>query len=394
MGCKSTPIKTLRAAPFPRLIKSTPNTGASGELGAGYAAQLKICAASPPSTYVARTRRSLNDFQTSVVVVTPNRAFTRVLNASSNDVASSSRLGPHVRSSVSVTNAACRRNVNKDGGDGGDNDDDEHDVDVDDSFDRSDDVDATLDASAFIHLFLLKSSGFVLRFDAVAPSNGVGNPRARARVIVVVVIDSVIPIASGYRRYRIVRARRSGDKRAVGKSSRHTSSRRTTARARSNTHTHTTTSVMHVFAASVSRVAPTRVCGTRTRRQTVSARLRQHSTSARARADTETDSDSAAPITRRDAVARTATAFAAFAAAALSTTSNVDAAFAKDLKEMEAEKAARKAALRAAAEASAKSGRGEAAFDDAAYGVSEDARTPNAHSRQEEGLKEALRNNV
>jgi hypothetical protein len=126
----------------------------------------------------------------------------------------------------------------------------------------------------------------------------------------------------------------------------------------------------------------------------VGARLRQHSTSARARADTETDSDSAAPITRRDAVARTATAFAAFAAAALSTTSNVDAAFAKDLKEMEAEKAARKAALRAAAEASAKSGRGEAAFDDAAYGVSEDARTPNAHSRQEEGLKEALRNNV
>lgn len=73
---------------------------------------------------------------------------------------------------------------------------------------------------------------------------------------------------------------------------------------------------------------------------------------------------------------------------------NADAAFAKDLKEMEAEKAARKAALRAAAEASAKSGRGEAAFDDAAYGVSEDARTPNAHSRQEEGLKEALRNNV
>jgi hypothetical protein len=239
MGCKSTPIKTLRAAPFPRLIKSTPNTGASGELGAGYAAQLKICAASPPSTYVARTRRSLNDFQTSVVVVTPNRAFTRVLNASSNDVASSSRLGPHVRSSVSVTNAACRRNVNKDGGDGGDNDDDEHDVDVDDSFDRSDDVDATLDASAFIHLFLLKSSGFVLRFDAVAPSNGVGNPRARARVIVIVVIDSVIPIASGYRRYRIVRARCSGDKRAVGKSSRHTLSRRTTHTRRVQTRTRT-----------------------------------------------------------------------------------------------------------------------------------------------------------
>ena len=54
----------------------------------------------------------------------------------------------------------------------------------------------------------------------------------------------------------------------------------------------------------------------------------------------------------------------------------------------------RKAAVRALAEASAKSGRGESAFEDAAYGVSEEARTPNAHSRQNEGLKEALRNNV
>ena len=67
---------------------------------------------------------------------------------------------------------------------------------------------------------------------------------------------------------------------------------------------------------------------------------------------------------------------------------------AKDLAEAEAAKAARKAAVRAAAEASAKTGRGEAAFDDAAYGLSEEARTPNAHSRQEEGLKKAVRDNA
>jgi hypothetical protein len=157
---------------------------------------LKICAASPPSTYVARTRRSLNDFQTSVVVVTPTRAFTRVLNASSNVVvASSSRLGPHARSSVSATNAACRRNVN-------DDDDDDDNVD-DDSFDRSDDsFDATLEACAFvIHLFLLKSSSdFVIlrvafrrRFDAKStPSKRVGgNPR------VIDVVDGVIVIDVG-----------------------------------------------------------------------------------------------------------------------------------------------------------------------------------------------------
>lgn len=149
---------------------------------------------------------------------------------------------------------------------------------------------------------------------------------------------------------------------------------------------------MHVL---VSRVAaPTRVCDARTRRQTASAaRLRQQSTPARARAGTdaskrEEPGSQAAPITRRSLTAAVAAVVAGTALA------NADAAFAKDLKEMEAEKAARKAALRAAAEASAKSGRGEAAFDDAAYGVSEDARTPNAHSRQEEGLKEALRNNV
>jgi phage gp16-like protein len=152
---------------------------------------------------------------------------------------------------------------------------------------------------------------------------------------------------------------------------------------------------MHVLVSRV--VAPTRVCDARTRRQTArAARLRQQSTPARARAGTDASEPEGpagdAAITRRDAVARSVTAVAAVVAGVA--LANADAAFAKDLKEMEAEKAARKAALRAAAEASAKSGRGEAAFDDAAYGVSEDARTPNAHSRQEEGLKEALRNNV
>jgi phage gp16-like protein len=152
---------------------------------------------------------------------------------------------------------------------------------------------------------------------------------------------------------------------------------------------------MHVLVSRV--VAPTRVCDARTRRQNArAARLRQQSTPARARAGTDASEPKGpagdAAITRRDAVARSVTAVAAVVAGVA--LANADAAFAKDLKEMEAEKAARKAALRAAAEASAKSGRGEAAFDDAAYGVSEDARTPNAHSRQEEGLKEALRNNV
>lgn len=152
---------------------------------------------------------------------------------------------------------------------------------------------------------------------------------------------------------------------------------------------------MHVLVSRV--VAPTRVCDARTRRQTArAARLRQQSTPARARAGTDASEPEGpagdAAITRRGAVARSVTAVAAIVAGVAF--ANADAAFAKDLKEMEAEKAARKAALRAAAEASAKSGRGEAAFDDAAYGVSEDARTPNAHSRQEEGLKEALRNNV
>ena len=52
------------------------------------------------------------------------------------------------------------------------------------------------------------------------------------------------------------------------------------------------------------------------------------------------------------------------------------------------------AALRAAAAASATSGRGESAFDAPEYGVSEESRTPNAHSRQEEGLKKAVRDNA
>jgi len=81
-------------------------------------------------------------------------------------------------------------------------------------------------------------------------------------------------------------------------------------------------------------------------------------------------------------------------AVALASASVASSARAVDLEEAQRQKEARKAALRAAADASAKSGRGESAFDDAAYGVSEESRTPNAHSRQEEGLKEALRNNV
>jgi len=72
----------------------------------------------------------------------------------------------------------------------------------------------------------------------------------------------------------------------------------------------------------------------------------------------------------------------------------VPTARAADLADAQAKKEARKKALRAAAEASAKSGRGEAAFADAEYGVSEEARTPNSHSRQEEGLKSALANNA
>ena len=48
----------------------------------------------------------------------------------------------------------------------------------------------------------------------------------------------------------------------------------------------------------------------------------------------------------------------------------------------------------AAAAASATSGRGESAFDAPEYGVSEESRTPNAHSRQEEGLKKAVRDSA
>ena len=50
-------------------------------------------------------------------------------------------------------------------------------------------------------------------------------------------------------------------------------------------------------------------------------------------------------------------------------------------------KAARKAALRAAAASSAQSGRGESAFTAPEYGVSEESKTPNFHTRQEEGLR-------
>ena len=52
-------------------------------------------------------------------------------------------------------------------------------------------------------------------------------------------------------------------------------------------------------------------------------------------------------------------------------------------------KAARKAAVRAAAEASAASGRGETAFTAPEYGLSEESKTPNFHTRQEEGIRKS-----
>lgn len=50
-------------------------------------------------------------------------------------------------------------------------------------------------------------------------------------------------------------------------------------------------------------------------------------------------------------------------------------------------KAARKEAVRAAAAASASTGRGESAFVTPDYGLSEESKTPNFHTRQEEGLR-------
>ena len=62
-------------------------------------------------------------------------------------------------------------------------------------------------------------------------------------------------------------------------------------------------------------------------------------------------------------------------------------AFARSLEEAEAEKMARKEAVRAAAQASAASGRGASAFADSEYQLSEESKTPNFHTRQEEGAR-------
>lgn len=90
-------------------------------------------------------------------------------------------------------------------------------------------------------------------------------------------------------------------------------------------------------------------------------------------------------IDRRVALARVASVLAA---------STPARALGADLEDALARKAARKAAVREAAAASAKTGRGEAAFADAERGVSEESRTPNAHSRQEEGLRKTLSDNA
>ena len=91
-------------------------------------------------------------------------------------------------------------------------------------------------------------------------------------------------------------------------------------------------------------------------------------------------SDKAAAATPRRAFLR---------AAALASLAIASPALAKSFEEAEAEKLARKEALRAAAAASAATGRGAAAFADSEYQLSEESKTPNFHTRQEEGLRKA-----
>ena len=73
--------------------------------------------------------------------------------------------------------------------------------------------------------------------------------------------------------------------------------------------------------------------------------------------------------------------------AAISASTAAIPAYAASLEEKEKEKEARKAALRAAAAQSAQTGRGAAAFADSEYQLSEESKTPNFHTRQEEGLR-------
>ena len=83
-------------------------------------------------------------------------------------------------------------------------------------------------------------------------------------------------------------------------------------------------------------------------------------------------------------------AFLGFAfSAAFLTATVAGPALAKSFEEAEAEKLARKEAVRAAAQASAQSGRGASAFADSEYQLSEESKTPNFHTRQEEGARRA-----
>ena len=98
-------------------------------------------------------------------------------------------------------------------------------------------------------------------------------------------------------------------------------------------------------------------------------------------ADSETPAAAATP---RRAFLRAALGVASFAAASAATP-----VLAKSFEEAEAEKLARKEAVRAAAQASAATGRSAAAFADSEYQLSEESKTPNFHTRQEEGLRKA-----
>ena len=97
---------------------------------------------------------------------------------------------------------------------------------------------------------------------------------------------------------------------------------------------------------------------------------------------TISDAADASPSSRRRAFL--GVAFGALTSGALSTAA---AANAKSLEEAAKEKEDRKAALRAAAAASAASGRGESAFAASEYSLSEESKTPNFHTRQEEGAR-------
>ena len=131
----------------------------------------------------------------------------------------------------------------------------------------------------------------------------------------------------------------------------------------------------------------------RARPSRASRRARARGAVAVARADARRP-DADARATPTAAVDRRAVVVVALASCAARAAIDPRAARAVDLAEAAAAKEARKAALRAAAAASASSGRGESAFDTPEYGVSEESRTPNAHSRQEEGLKKAVRDNA